>query len=684
VLALSDSISVQPQAIDAYTPGSIGRISTGTTLVIKGSGFQKGSIVQLGVYANSTTVSALAKSTNLVQSGKVNGSTHTFVSKSHIVNRLANTRTELGTWYAGGYDTEAVSPTGTDAIGVLYSKDYVAETMAAVATDNAKPWFSFDHNKVEVNNAGQITVKDITVTNVKDAPVVVAAKVFNPDGSVVEGALFNIAAPGIEQIVQVDSAGAQWLSSAQAQTVKLRFQASQSGTFLNTPGGLPPTVKISCYAVSTGTTAPNGSKQINAEGAQIASAAVSATGQAYDPCFNSATGSTNVGVSQVGDLKVIARTAMGDAVEGTFSIASDATVALRKFIMTNGDAAVFSNYFSISQAPTFAQVSYTSGTNRIVTDVVAQTNLGGGVSASTGPSAGFNVVGKLPRGATRRVLVTGTGFVRGSFAPMPDPLGAPDVNGVSQSGVASLAADVAATGASDCASCFGKRSANSMVGAAKEPTTTPKIEFSNAGVSVNASLTTVARDAATDLNMATSAAQTVALAQPFIATQRVTAVISVTADAVAGPVTMTITNPDGGKVIVPNAFIVDGTPTIDVTRNAIISGTAIEVANDASIKQGEVKKAGTAIFIYGSGFFGAPQVSVSGTGVRVTSVQLGKVDPTDPATLLPVSDTNLNDTVLRVELAAESTAPTTARDITIVLPDGQSVTKTGAFTVNAP
>jgi hypothetical protein len=68
----------------------------------------------------------------------------------------------------------------------------------------------------------------------------------------------------------------------------------------------------------------------------------------------------------------------------------------------------------------------------------------------------------------------------------------------------------------------------------------------------------------------------------------------------------------------------------------------------------------------------------------VTSVQLGKLDPTDPATTLAVNSDNLNDTVLRVELAAESTAPTTARDITIVLPDGQSVTKSGAFTVNAP
>ena len=170
--------------------------------------------------------------------------------------------------------------------------------MASDATIIAKPWFSYDHNNVVVNNAGQITIKDITVTNVKDAPVVVAAKVFNPDGSIVEGAMFNIAAPGIEQIVQVDSANAQWLSAAQGQTVKLRFQATNGNTFINTPGGLPPTVKISCYAVSTGTSAPNGSKQINADGAQLTTA-VTASGQAYDPCFNSATGSTNVGVSQV-------------------------------------------------------------------------------------------------------------------------------------------------------------------------------------------------------------------------------------------------------------------------------------------------------------------------------------------------------------------------------------------------
>jgi len=326
--------------------------------------------------------------------------------------------------------------------------------------------------------------------------------------------------------------------------------------------------------------------------------------------------------------------------------------------------------------------------DRIVTDLAAQSTL------ASAPAAGFNVVGKLPRGSSRRVLVTGTGFVRGSFAPMMDPLGAPNsVTGV-PSGVSgsSVAADPTASNATDCASCFGLRSANTMVGAAKLATTTAKIDFSNAGVSVNSALTTVVRDAATDLNMATTAAQTVALAQPFIATQRLTAVISVAADAVAGPVTMTITNPDGGTVIVPNAFIVDGAPTIDVTRNAVItestSGapvTSIVGVSDASIKQGEVKANGNAIFIYGSGFFGAPQVSVSGTGVRVTSVRLSKIDPNlTSGQTVAQTDANLYDTVLRVELAAESTAPTTTRDVTVVLPDGQSVTKTAALSVGAP
>ena len=137
----------------------------------------------------------------------------------------------------------------------------------------------------------------------------------------------------------------------------------------------------------------------------------------------------------------------------------------------------------------------------------------------------------------------------------------------------------------------------------------------------------------------------------------------------------------------PSAFIVDGVPTIDVTRDGVIapvtsSGLVVNVSN-ASIKQGQVKDTGNAIFIYGSGFFGAPQVSISGTGVRVTSVRLSNADP-GGASVVDATDNGLKDTVLRVELAAESTAPTGSRDITIVLPDGQSITKSGLFTVNAP
>jgi hypothetical protein len=332
--------------------------------------------------------------------------------------------------------------------------------------------------------------------------------------------------------------------------------------------------------------------------------------------------------------------------------------------MTNGDAAVFSNYFVISEAPTFKQVSYTSGTNRIVADNVAQSTL------STAPTAGFNTVGNLPRGATRRVLITGTGFTRGSFAPFKDPLKS-----------TSSEANAAAANDTACTNCFGARSGETLVGAASLSTTTPKIEFSNAGVSVSASLTTVVRNAGEALAMASTSGQSTDLAQPYVATNRLTAVVSVTADASAGPVTMTITNPDGGKVVVPNAFIVDGTPTIDVTKNAVITGATIDSTSDASIKQGEQKTVGNAIFIYGSGFFGVPQVSVSGTGVRVTSVRLTK---TNPGTTAEANDAGMPDTVMRVELAAESTAPTGTRNITVVLPDGQSVTKTGAFRVDAP
>ena len=685
VLVLSDSISVQPQAIDAYTPGIIGRISTGNTLVIKGSGFQKGSIVQLGVH----TSAACASPPNLTKSGlvtnppsasvsKVTGS-NCFVSKSHILSRDANTRKELGTWYAAGYNTETAVPGTLDSVTGLASKDLAVALQGASGGANALPWFSYDHNKVEVNNAGQITIKDITVTNVADAPVGVAAKVFNPDGSVVIGATFGIAAPGIEQIVQVDTNGAQWLSAAQAQTVKLRFQASSPNTFMNSATGLPPTVRISCYATATSADVAAGFKLINPDG--TSSTTTVTEGGGFDPCLNASTGATTVGVTQVGDLKVIARSAMGDAVEGTFSIAPDAKVALRKFIMTNGDAAVFSNYFSISQAPTFSKLSYTSGTNRIVTDLVASSTTVGGTTTTLATTAtkGFNVEGRLPRGATRRVLVTGSGFVRGSFAPMVDPMA---------SGSAAAVTDQ--QNDSECGSCFGYRSNNtSLVNSAHTPIITPKIEFSNTGVSVAPSQTTVVRDAGTQLSIQLTTGQSTDLAQPYIATQRLTAVVTVAPGASAGPVTMTITNPDGGKVIVPNAFVVDGVPTIDVTRNSAITGTSIVTDNDASIKQGEQKLTSNAIFIYGSGFFNfegrTPEVRISGSGVRVLSTRLSKVDP-GTSTGQTVSDTdgNLYDTVLRVELAAETTAETGPRNVTVVLPDGQSVPMPNGLRVTTP
>jgi len=446
---------------------------------------------------------------------------------------------------------------------------------------------------------------------------------------------------------------------------------------MNSAVGLPPTVRISCYATATQEDVTAGVKKINPDGTSTTDPAI--LGGGFDPCLNANTGATTVGVTQVGDLKVIARSAMGDAVEGTFSIASDAKVALRKFIMTNGDAAVFSNYFSISQAPTFSKLSSTSGTNRIVTDLVASTT--GASTLATTATKGFNVEGRVPRGATRRVLVTGSGFVRGSFAPMVDPIVA--------SG-SSAAATTNAANDTECGSCFGIRSNNgTLVNSAHTSIITPKIEFSNTGVSVAPTQTTVVRDAGVDLSIQTTVGQSTDLAQPYIATQRLTAVVTVAPGASAGPVTMTITNPDGGKVIVPNAFVVDGVPTIDVTRNAVITGASIVTANDATIKQGEQKLTGNAIFIYGAGFFNfegrTPEVRISGSGVRVLSTRLSNVAPgTGTGQTVSGTDTNLYDTVLRVEVAAETTAEVGNRNVTVVLPDGQSVTVTNGLVVTTP
>jgi len=545
-------------------------------------------------------------------------------------------------------------------------------------------------------------------------------KVFNPDGSVVEGAMFNIAAPGIEQIVQHDTAtypAKAWLSAAQGQTVKLHFKGVASNTDFKGPARdskfAQPTMTITCYAKATAADVAAGKKKADGQPAVL--------NAEFDPCLNPLTGARDVGITQVGNLRVIDSSTIsaanpfgstpdngqGNVVEGDFVISPTAVVSLRRFTMVNGDAAVFSNYFSISQAPTFTRATYTSGTNRIVSDMVAAIGTGGfgGTILSSDKNANFNVEGRLPRGATRRVLISGTGFVRGSFAPMADPSVASSVDAQTQTALGTaacsgLAADNPAAGGNN-GSCFGQRSNNSLVGASVSVTTTPRITFSNSGVSLGgdadndgfSDLTTVVPDAATDLSMSTTTTQSAVVEHPFLATNRLTAVVQVASNATAGPVTMTITNPDGGKVIVPNAFIVDGVPTVNVTRDSAITSTESDLvaadtgvpakvvrASNASIKQGEAKAGTTNIFIYGSGFFGSPQVSVSGTGVRVTKVTLGVAPASNPGT----NDGEMYDTVMRVELTAESTAPTGTRDITIVLPDGQSVTKTGALTVNAP
>ena len=723
VLTFADAMTVIPQTISGYTPGSIGRISTGNTLVIKGLGFQKGSIVQLGVMQKSATTHAAAlladrlgctytpgnpatwacdasvTADGIFTSGVAATANNKFVSKSHILNRTTNTLTKLGTWYAPGYNSELITDlTGTSNAFPLESTGLLSKDLPAAA-GSAVPFFSYDHNAVEVNTDKQITIKGITVTAVADAPTTAVAKVFNPDGTVAYSALFNIAAPGIEQIVQVEGTN-NWLSAAQGRTVTLKFRSTIGNTFQKTAAGLPPKVAVSCYALAT---AADVGKVANL----ITKAPVANAGEPFDPCKDLGTGAIDTGISQIGDLAVSEN---GKDVTGTFAIAANAKVALRKFTMTNGDAAVFNNYFSISKSPTFAQISYPSGTSRMHDDNKATlSSVSSGTSALTGlvglsssatelsQTQGFNVVGKLPRATTRRVLITGSAFVRGSFAPMPDPL---------------VGGSAAAVSGTPCATCFGARSdsTDGLVAAAHAATTTPKITFNTPGVKLlgdtgnngTSAYTTVVKDAGAALNMSTSVltnpAQSTDIEAEYIATQRLSAIVQVDTTAPAGPVTMTITNPDGGQVIVPSAFMIDGAPTVDATLNSVYSvaaSSAVSNASNASIKQGEIKTGSNAIYIYGSGLFAtykangtidqAPQVSVSGTGVRVTSVRLSNINP---GTTYAASDASMPDTVLRVELAAESTAPTTSpgnlRDITVVLPDGQSVTMQAAFSVNAP
>ncbi|NBT26530.1 MAG: hypothetical protein EBT09_08280, partial [Actinobacteria bacterium] len=366
VMTFKDSISVIPQKTTGYKPPVIGKISSGNTLVISGTGFQKGSIVQLGYFGTESTAGSPVRAPY---------SSSNFISKSHIKNRDAAdvTLTKLGTTYATGYNADITSArvtaaqpniaAGTVPLASLFDANgLVAKELGSTAVGTAQsavadiPFFSFDHTKVEVNTDTQITIKGVTVTNaynIADSGGVVAARIYNPDGSVVEGATFSIAAPGIEQIVQLDSSGQSWLSAAQGRTVTLRFKGLAASTQFKGPARNStysiPTVSIACYGIATDT---NGKK---------ADGSASVVGQEYDPCLSPSTGARDIGVSQVGNLKVISSVATpqyttpdsgeGDIVEGTFTISSNAVVGLRRFTMTNGDSAVFSNYFSISQAP---------------------------------------------------------------------------------------------------------------------------------------------------------------------------------------------------------------------------------------------------------------------------------------------------------------------------------------------
>lgn len=756
VAVAKDGLTVLGQqlaAVDAYSPAKIGRISTGNKLVIKGFGIQKNAIVQLGFFGtlSSNTLSRSAGSASSVSKDSTN-----FLSRSHILNRPKNTLETLGSSYATGYNSDVAGSDLTTAVntstlegGYCLNEAKTAPLTGAALTACLQtklvparagseltltlesnrigianmPVFSYDHDKVVINNDGQITITDITVTNAVTAPGKMAAKIFNPDGSVIQSAQFDVVAPGIEQIVQAvyDNASppavaARWLSAAQGQTVKLQFKANASNTFVNTATGSPPSIRtIECFGVMASTTSTTG-------GADGSSCNVN--------------GVMNSGVTQIGDLKVLQDSA-GTIVEGTFAIASDAKIGLRKFTMENGDKAVFANYFSVSAAPRFDKVSYTSGTNRIVTDATSNVVAAGTTTVNseqltnTLSTSIFNIDKGLPRGAVRRVLITGESFVRGSYAGMVDPL----VTGSEAATAAdsgTITVDRAGTAddetiADGCASCFGARSANSLVLASISKTTTPKIRFSNAGVKLvtggsigggtpltfsatgSSPLTAVVKDNATALSIGTTTDQGVGTASPFVPTKRLTAVIYVDPSAPAGPVTMTITNPDGGEIVAPNAFVVDGRPTVDVARNAIISDGTISAnfdadptvaspgwkatspvsSNNATIAQGQTKNGANAIYIYGSGFFAqggrSPDVQIGGTGVRVIGTHLG-VD--GPIWSSNATDITQMDTVLRVELAAESTAPLASgaskRDITIVLPDGQSVTLKAALEVTTP
>jgi hypothetical protein len=125
--------------------------------------------------------------------------------------------------------------------------------------------------------------------------------------------------------------------------------------------------------------------------------------------------------------------------------------------------------------------------------------------------------------------------------------------------------------------------------------------------------------------------------------------VSVGAAAATGLRNITVTNPDTSTSTFTNAFTVNIKPTVTST-------------NPSSRGQGAANQN---ITITGANFVAGAQASFSGTGIIVNST------------------TFVNATTLTANLAIASGAPTGARNVTVVNPDGGSGTAAGAFTVAA-
>jgi len=159
VMTLADSISVIPQATTKFTPPVIGKVSSGNTLVIEGTGFQQGAVVQLGFYGTNTSDVPVRAAIS-----KSNGVSTNFVSRSHIKNRSDAdvTSQKLGTWYASGYndditDSQVNAASISNSISLtsridlatgLVVKELGTVSVGSTQTASANvPFFSYDHKK---------------------------------------------------------------------------------------------------------------------------------------------------------------------------------------------------------------------------------------------------------------------------------------------------------------------------------------------------------------------------------------------------------------------------------------------------------------------------------------------------------------------------------------------------------